>query len=73
MSVPVTREPHSEPLMENCCICRIVTAYWTAIPNREPGEQVALCINCSVVAEFYDIPNKMSWCRRERIARRELR
>ena len=72
MSMPVHPEPDGcfMPL-ERCCICRDKTPFWTELPDRKPGEQVALCPACAKLAEPQDIPTKELWCRRERIAHQE--
>ena len=52
---------------ERCCICRKQTAYWTDLPDRSEGEQVACCRACSVATADL-IPTKRIWCMRERVA-----
>lgn len=45
---------------------------WTDITTREPGEQVACCIECARRGYEEDVPTKEQWCRRERIADRSF-
>lgn len=70
MTVQIVREPTGDPPMEHCCFCRVVTSFWTAISDREPGEQVACCEHCASRAFPEDVPSKRVWCRREAIANR---
>ncbi len=71
MSIPYKKEADEVSLPEEkCCFCRIPTNYWTDLPDRQPGEQVAICLHCAGRAEPKDIPTKKHWCRRERIAHR---
>lgn len=46
MSVPIHQDPDPEPVLpkERCCICRSPTSYWTSLPTRKLGAQVALCL-----------------------------
>ncbi len=71
MSVPIHQEPDPEPIpSERCCICRSPTSYWTSLPTRKLGAQVALCVHCASRADPKDIPTKKVWIRREHIAHR---
>lgn len=56
--------------VERCCFCRVRTAFWTKLSDREPGQQVACCQACAAKAEVKDVPSKTDWCRRESIAYR---
>lgn len=47
---------------ERCCFCRAKTHFWF----RE--KDVACCEKCAQRANAEDVPDKLSWCRRERIA-----
>jgi hypothetical protein len=69
-AVPLEREPGDMPAAERCCFCRAVTPFWTALPDRAPGGQVACCKACADRAEASDVPPKPDWCRREAIASR---
>ncbi len=66
--VPVQEERDPGPGVERCCFCRHKTKWWTALPDRKPGEQVACCVDCSSRALPEDVPAKSVWIRRERIA-----
>lgn len=48
--------------VENCCFCRRSTPFW----YRE--KDVAVCVECAGHASPEDVPDKETWCRRERIA-----
>lgn len=48
--------------IENCCFCRNPTAFW-----YKPKD-VACCLECAANAEPGDVPDKQTWCKRERIA-----
>lgn len=67
MSIPLTRDPDGPPY-ERCCFCRARTAYWTDLPDRDPGKQVACCPKCAKKATPKDVPSKKTWWRREVIA-----
>lgn len=72
MPVPVATEPKNSPTstmdMERCCFCRAKTAFWTELPERKPGDQVACCEACAKQAWPLDVPSKRVWMRRENIA-----
>lgn len=53
---------------ERCCFCREPTRYWTDLPNRSAGQQVACCRSCACAANAADVPTKSAWFRREEIA-----
>jgi hypothetical protein len=67
MPIPIHPEPE-EDICEKCCFCRSKTAFWTSLPDRPPGQQVACCPHCASRGEPEDVPPKPVWCRRERIA-----
>lgn len=72
MSLPIVEEKDVQlrkQEQECCCFCREKTRWWTDMPERKPGEQVACCPKCAKVATPEDLPTKEAWCRRERIAR----
>lgn len=70
--IPVKAEPRSSPTVsfeqERCCFCRARTSFWTEMPDRKPGDQVACCEGCARQAFPADVPSKRVWCRREDIA-----
>jgi hypothetical protein len=53
--------------MERCCFCRTPTAKWSDLPDRSPGEQVAVCDKCAAVATPDAVPTKKMWMARERV------
>lgn len=68
MPVPIHPEPEFDPTCERCCICRSPARFWTSLPDRKLGQQVAICQHCAARAEPRDIPTKPEWSRREHIA-----
>lgn len=68
MTITLCREPGNDPPTERCCICREKTMFWTALPDRTPGQQVACCQHCGSRSNPEDIPTKPVWLRREHIA-----
>jgi hypothetical protein len=72
MTVPISREKEDEltrnTKSEKCCFCRAGTPFWTALPDRKLGQQVACCPHCASRANPKDIPSKAAWCRSEDIA-----
>jgi hypothetical protein len=68
--IPIHIEDPDEDIHERCCFCRNPTAYWSALQDRKPEKQVALCPHCASRANPDDLPSKATWCRRERIAYR---
>lgn len=69
-SVPVVLDPDFKAgyPMERCCFCRTPTPYWTELPDRSEGKQVACCPECAQEATAADVPAKKIWWRREEIA-----
>ena len=68
MPTPIEQEPKPwEPCVENCAGCRTPTRFWTRIPERTPGEQIALCPNCAEVTEPSTLPTKREWCNKEKL------
>lgn len=65
--VPIAREPDVCRAWERerCCACRCRTTTWTALPDRTPGQQVALCAGCAATTEPADVPTKDAWFARE--------
>jgi hypothetical protein len=60
---PVLQEPKPEwGALEHCCRCQKPTPFWTDIVGRTPGEQVALCPECSLITHPSQIPTKRAWC-----------
>jgi hypothetical protein len=47
--------------LENCALCGNITSYWTMLPDRTPGEQVACCKQCGRTKEPSDVPTKKAW------------
>jgi hypothetical protein len=66
VTTPIKPEVHAQAPFENCRICQRATHYWTDIPDRTPGEQVALCVDCAYATFPSDIPTKSDWCAAER-------
>lgn len=66
--IPIEQEPKPWDAMEceRCCLCRTPTRWWTKLPDRTPGEQVALCEGCALTATPDAIPTKRAWCDKER-------
>ena len=65
MAIPVTHDQDdADGIAERCCFCRDKTRYWF-LPK-----DVAVCPECAKYATAEDVPNKMDWCNRERIAMR---
>jgi len=60
--IPVEKENPVEPPFEHCCFCCKPTAFWTKLPDRKPGEQVACCESCAGVNTPDDVPTKKTWC-----------
>lgn len=59
---------------ERCCFCREPTIHWTKLPERTPGEQVAICPGCGEIHSPEEVPPKSEWTRKEReISRSEGR
>jgi len=68
--IPIHLEPDDGPPLERCCFCRERTKFWTSLPGRKPGEQVACCKHCASRGEPHECLTKDDWCRRESIAHR---
>lgn len=66
-STPVEEEPKPWDLgaIERCCMCRVGTRYWTRLPDRTPGQQVAMCATCAVFTAPSAVPSKRDWCDKE--------
>jgi hypothetical protein len=67
-SIPIEEEPKPWDRLacERCCMCRTQTRWWTKLPNRTPGGQVALCPGCAATTPPEAIPTKDEWCDKER-------
>lgn len=65
--VPIEEEakPWDMGACERCCLCRDPTRWWTILPDRKPGEQVALCPGCAINSTPKAIPTKRAWCDKE--------
>jgi len=63
VSIPITREPDAAHLLdaEACCFCHQPTVYWTALPRRKPGQQVACCPGCADIFPANVVPTKDEW------------
>lgn len=72
MSIPIKREsgPFAGWPHERCCKCRACTPFWTALADRKPGEQVAICQACAEKHEPNEIPTKQAWFESERAIER---
>lgn len=68
VGVPIEEEPKPWDMgpCERCCLCRSHTRWWTKLPDRKPGEQVALCEGCALTTTPEAIPTKHAWCDKER-------
>jgi hypothetical protein len=55
--------------IERCCFCRTPTRWWTKLPDRTPGQQVACCQGCADSQAPADVPTKDQWCDREQALR----
>ena len=66
MSVEVHKEPANMDCWpkENCCVCRLPTAYWYGTGPLN----VALCQACAIRAEPDRLPTKAQWMDAERRA-----
>lgn len=60
---PDPDDPHT---LERCCFCRKRTSWWTKLPKRTPGQQVACCETCSKKHTTSEVPTKDAWCNTER-------
>ena len=59
--IPVRLErTTAEP--EVCCFCDRPTKHWTALPDREPEDQVACCKSCAIKRRWDEVPTKIEWC-----------
>lgn len=54
-TIPIKKEDHTiGPPFEQCCSCGKHTPWWTDLPDRKPGEQVALCPECATQVDAKD-------------------
>ena len=44
-----------------CCFCEQPTRFWTALPERTPGAQVACCPFCADTFDADVVPTKDEW------------
>lgn len=67
-AIPIEEEPKPWDLLtiERCCMCRNPTRWWTVLPDRTPGGQVAMCPGCAKTTAPENIPSKREWCDKER-------
>lgn len=76
--IPTVKEPESLSFWgsENCCFCHQITPFWTNLPGRTPGQQVACCKDCAGIFPADVVPTKTEWCdywrERDRAAGRML-
>lgn len=65
MTTPIIREPDGYMSRfrgaEACCFCHQPTTYWTNLPSRTPGEQVACCPWCADIFTADVVPTKDAW------------
>lgn len=54
---------------EPCAGCGDLTLRWSALPDRTPGEQVALCPLCAARLSPADVPSKADWIAAQRAKR----
>lgn len=65
ISIPVVRDPRIEFPLEHCVFCDVDTTWWTALPDRADGEQVACCPACARERDRAEVPSKAAWCAEE--------
>ena len=73
MTIPLEKEDDVEMPFERCCFCRKPTPWWTKLPRRTPGAQVACCQACSQERKHKDVPTKDEWCDKEERLMRVVR
>jgi len=62
--IPIVLDPEpnlSIALAEHCCICDRPTHYWTSLPNRTEGQQVACCKACARKSSPTCVTTKDQW------------
>ena len=59
--IKVRKQDDPKPPYEHCCFCDYETMYWTALPKRKPGDQVACCQACAKKHEPEEVPTKDAW------------
>jgi hypothetical protein len=62
MTIPIEKQEDPSPPFEECCFCFKPTPYWTELPDRTGGQQVACCQPCSKTHRPVDVPTKPDWC-----------
>lgn len=67
MKIPIEREPPKERgwPYERCSFCRERTPFWTCLPDRAPGAQVACCEECAEKHAPGEVITKKEWFRKE--------
>lgn len=70
MTVPIKPEPNPKPPYEHCFSCRTPTKFWTDLPDRTPGEQVACCPGCACDLKPNEVITKKAWFERDLLNRR---
>jgi len=72
MTIPIKQQEDPEPPFEECCFCFKSTRFWTVLPDRKGGEQVACCQPCSKLHIPSQVPSKPDWCAEARKRRPRL-
>ncbi len=68
--IPVSTEPEIlEPSYEQCVFCRKPTKFWTDLPDRTPGEQVACCKTCATSHGPSEVLSKDAWFEKATVRR----
>ena len=62
MTIPIEKQDDTEPPFEECCFCCKPTVFWTKLPDRKGGEQVACCPLCAKPRTPSEVPSKPQWC-----------
>lgn len=65
MAVPIEKQEDLEPPYERCCFCRNRTTFWTNLPDRTHGQQVACCPGCACSYKPKEVPTKDAWFEKE--------
>lgn len=61
-AIPLMKEPPDFGACEMCCFCHQPTRWWTDLPDRTPGNQVACCPDCAGTFPADVVPSKREWC-----------
>lgn len=60
-ALPLVPEPIDMGVAEACCFCHALTRFWTDLPDRTPGQQVACCPDCAGIFDADVVPSKNEW------------